>query len=207
MVVGITGGIGSGKSSLARLLAQRGATTLDADGLGHLVLEAPEVNAALVDGFGTAITDSAGKVVRKELGKRAFASQEGFELLNRIVRPFLEKRLWEEVASAEGSEKAGLVVVDAALIFEWGVEDRFDLIVVVDADAALRRQRASVRQGLTPEEVDKRMAWQLPAEEKAVRADLVVHNEGTLEELARAAEVVWQHIAARQREPRLRHEP
>lgn len=207
MVVGITGGIGSGKSSLARLLAQRGATLLDADRLGHQVLEAPEVSAALIGGFGTAITDRAGKVERKELGKLAFASQEGFELLSRIVRPFLEKRLWEEVAGAEGPEKDRLVVVDAALIFEWGVEDRFDLIVVVDASVPLRRQRAAARQGLTLEEVDKRMAWQLPAQEKAARADLVVRNEGTLEELARAAELVWQHLAGWQRKPRPGHEP
>jgi dephospho-CoA kinase len=195
MLIGITGGIGSGKSSLARLLAQRGAALVDADHLGHLVLEIPEVSAALVRAFGTVITDSQGKVVRKELGKLAFASQEGFELLSQTVRPFLEERLWEAVAHAQGPARDRVVVVDAALIFEWGVEERFDLIVVVDASAPLRRQRAAARQGLSEEEVEKRMAWQLPTQEKIARADLVVRNEGTLDDLEQAAEAIWQRIA------------
>lgn len=206
MLVGITGGIGSGKSSLARLLAKRGAALVDADHLGHQVLEIPEVIAALVRTFGAAIADSQGKVVRKELGKLAFASQEGFEGLSRIVRPFLETRLWEEVAGAEGPARDRLVVVDAALIFEWGVQSRFDLIVVVDASESLRRQRAAARQGLSEEEVRKRMAWQLPAREKAACADLVVRNEGAMEELEQAADLVWQQIAGWQRKPRSGHE-
>lgn len=201
MLVGITGGIGSGKSSLARLLVQRGAALVDADRLAHQVLEVPEVIAALVASFGPAITDSQGKVVRKELGRLAFASQEGFELLSRTVRPFLEDLLWREVAHAEGPERERVAVVDAALIFEWGVERRFDLIVVVDAGVPLRRRRAATRQGLSEEEVERRMAWQLPAAEKAARADLVISNEGTLAELERAAERVWDFIAEKKGTP------
>ena len=195
MVIGITGGIGSGKSSLVRLLVQRGAAAVDADRIGHQVLEIPEVSTALTQAFGPAITDSEGKVVRQELGKQAFASREGFERLSRIVRPVLEQRLWEEVALAEGPGRDHLVVVDAALIYEWGVAERFDRIVVVDAAVPLRRQRAMARQGLSLEEVEKRMAWQLPAQEKVARADLVVRNEGTLEELEQAADLVWRHVA------------
>ncbi|MBI2505435.1 MAG: dephospho-CoA kinase [Candidatus Latescibacteria bacterium] len=194
MVVGITGSIGSGKSSLAHLLAQRGAVLVDADRLGHQVLEEPEVCAALVRVFGANIADAQGRVVRRELGKLAFASQEGFEQLNGIVRPFLEKRLWEEIARAQAGAQDPLVIVDAALIFEWGVAERFDLIVVVDAPLDLRRRRAAARQGLSPEEVEKRMAWQLPAEEKAARADVVVHNAGALGELEAAAEKVWEGL-------------
>ena len=194
MIIGITGGIGSGKSSLARLLVQRGAVLVDADRIGHQVLDEPAVSAALVQVFGREIIDGRGQVVRKELGRLAFAGQEAFGALTRIVQPALEPRLWQAVAAAEGPEKGRVVVVDAALIFEWGVQDRFDFIAVVDAPETLRRQRAAARQGLSEAEVEKRMAWQLPTAEKAARAHLVVSNAGTLGELEEAAARLWERI-------------
>lgn len=202
MLVGITGGIGSGKSTLARLLAQRGAALVDADRLGHQVLEMPEVGAALAQAFGAQITDEQGKVRRRELGRRAFASSEGFAQLSQIVRPFLEPLLWQEIARAEGPAGEQLVIVDAALIYEWGVADRFDLLIAVDAPIPLRRQRAAARQGLSEEEVERRMAWQLPGSEKAARADLLVQNAGALADLEKAAEEVWRRIRSDQLQQR-----
>lgn len=206
MLVGITGGIGSGKSTLARLLAGRGAVLVDADRLGHQVLELPQVGAALVQAFGGRITGEHGEVRRRELGRLAFASAEGFAQLNQIVRPFLEPLLWQEIARAEGPAGDRLVIVDAALIYEWGVAERFDLMIAVDAPRHLRRRRAAARQGLTEEEVERRMSWQLSAHEKAARADLVVQNAGTLAELEQAAEGVWRRIRDEEQRQRPTHE-
>jgi dephospho-CoA kinase len=199
MLIGVTGGIGSGKSTLARLLAQRGAALVDADQLGHQVLEEPEAKAALVRAFGPGITDEQGQVRRRELGRLAFASAEGFAQLSQVVRPFLEPLLWREAALAAGPAGEQVVIVDAALIYEWGVADRFDLMIAVDAPVPLRRRRAAARQGLSEEEVERRMQWQLPAHEKAARADVVVQNAGTLAELEQAAEQVWQRIQGAER--------
>lgn len=203
MLVGITGGIGSGKSTLARLLVQRGAVLVDADQLGHQILELPQVGAALVQAFGAQVADEHGKVLRRALGRLAFASAEGFAQLNQIVRPFLEPLFWEEIARAEGPAADQLVIVDAALIYEWGVAGRFDLIIAVDAPIPLRRRRAAARQGLSEEEVERRMQWQLPAHEKITRADLVVQNAGALAELEQAAEEVWRRI----RDKKLKQNP
>ena len=207
MLVGITGGIGSGKSTLARLLAQRGAVLVDADYLGHQILEIPRVVAELVGAFGAQITDPCGRIRRRELGRLAFAGPEAFAQLSRIVRPHLEALLWQEIARAADSSADALVIVDAALLYEWGVAERFDLMIAVDAPEDVRRRRAAARQGLSEAEVERRMAWQMPAREKAARADLVVENGGNLADLEQRAAEVWQRIVDDQLERRSGHEP
>jgi dephospho-CoA kinase len=207
VLVGITGGIGSGKSTLARLLARRGAALVDADRLGHQVLENPQVIAELVGAFGDRIADSSGRIRRRELGRLAFADPAESARLNRIVRPHLEARLWQEIGRALGAAADALVVVDAALLYEWGVAEHFDLVIAVDAPVPLRRRRAADRQGLSEEEVELRMARQMPAQEKVARADLVVRNGGTLAELEQRAEEVWQHLLGLRMKPRTAREP
>ncbi len=194
MLIGITGGIGSGKSTLARMLAERGAGLVDADLVGHRALELPALAAALVAEFGSQIADEKGQVQRRELGKLAFASAESFAKLTRTVRPYLEPMLWGEVNQLQAQPGGGVVIVDAALIYEWGVANRFDLVVVVDAPEGIRCRRAAARQGLSEAEVLRRMAWQLAPAEKRARADVVVENTGSLEELARRAEEIWQQL-------------
>lgn len=202
VLVGVTGGIGSGKSTFARLLERLGGTLVDADRVGHQVLLVPEVAAALIEVFGPQIADEQGQIVRRELGRCAFATAAGYAQLNRIVRPALEAQLWEEVDRQCAATGDGVVIVDAALIYEWDVQDRFDLIVAVDAPEPLRCRRAAARQGLSEAEVLRRMDWQLPAQEKVGRADIVVHNDGFLEDLAARSELVWRRISAQARRSR-----
>lgn len=194
MLIGLTGGIGSGKSTLARLLAQRGALVVDADKLGHTVLARPEVVAALVGAFGPGVLDTEGRISRPELGRLAFADPEAYARLGAVVRPILEALLWDEVASALGNAKGEPVVVDAALLYEWGVAHRFDAVVVVVAPEEERCRRAAARQGVAAAEVRRRMQFQLPPAEKAARADLVVDNGGSLADLEAAAGEVWRFI-------------
>ena len=196
MIIGITGGIGSGKSSLARALEKRGAVLVDADRIGHQVIEGPEVRAALKAAFGEDIADREGRLKRRELGRRAFADPAARERLNRIVHPPLATELWGQVERAAGPAGENIVVVDAALIFEWGELHRYDIIVVVDAAESVRVGRVTRSLGLSEAEVGQRMASQMPVAEKVARADVVVENNGTLPELEECADRLWQQLGA-----------
>ena len=191
--------MGSGKSSLAQLFAEWGAALVDADKLTHQVLQRPEVMAGLQEAFGDDVVGRDGRLDRPEVGRRAFASQRGWRLLNQVVRPPLEKRFWEEVERLQAAENR-MVVVDAPLLFEWESRERFDVIVVVDADEGLRIERVKVRSGLTDAEIRQRMAYQMPAAEKKRQADFVVYNNGDPGDLQRQAKKLWLVLRQKQRE-------
>ena len=194
MIVGITGGMGSGKSSFARKLEELGAKRIDADRVGHRVIERPEILRDLLAAFGEDLINPAGELNRRELGRRAFADEASCTRLNQIVHPLLEKELKNQIDRARNPGSENVVVVDAALIFEWGDLQRFDVIVVVDAKEEVRIERL-IRGGMISEaEVRRRMACQMPVEEKAARADWVVDNNGSLQDLRREAEHLWPKL-------------
>ncbi|MFH1571702.1 MAG: dephospho-CoA kinase [Gemmatimonadota bacterium] len=186
VLVGITGGIGAGKSTLARLLAERGATVVDADRVGHEIVERPAVRAQLRAAFGSGILDSDGHLNRRELGRRAFADADSLRRLNAIVRPHLEPELWRQVetAAAAGAE---IVVVDAPLILEWQIQERFDALVAVVAGPEQRRRRVQAR-GLEAGEFDRRAPTQASTAAQVAAAHHVVENDGDLTSLATAAD-------------------
>ena len=193
MVVGLTGGMGAGKSSLGRLLKAKGAHLVDADQVGHQVLEEPAVLTALQAAFGADIV-AEGQLDRRLLGRRAFVGQGQRGQLEEIVHPPLARALWQAV-EAGGAE---IAVVDAPLLFEWGRDlERYGAVVVIDADQELRVQRVVQRTGLSPAEVRQRMAAQMPAAEKRTRADWVVENNGSPVDLEAAAQRLWQWLAAK----------
>lgn len=194
MIVGITGGMGSGKSSFSRELEELGAKRIDADRVGHQVIERPEILRDLLAAFGEDLINPAGKLNRRELGRRAFADEVSCTRLNQIVHPLLEKELKFQIDRARNRGSGNVVVVDAALIFEWGDLQRFDAIVVVDAKEEVRIERL-IRGGMISEaEVRRRMACQMPVEEKTARADWVVENNGSLQDLRREAEHLWPKL-------------
>ncbi|MEW6752549.1 MAG: dephospho-CoA kinase [Candidatus Latescibacterota bacterium] len=197
LLVGVTGGMGSGKSTLARLLVERGARLVDADRIGHRVLEEPAVAGALQQAFGADVRRADGSVDRPLVGERAFASRQSWETLNRIVRPPLAAALWDAVAHAR--QAPGIVVVDAPLIFEWGEEGRFDVVVVVEAHEETRIRRARQRLGLSEEAVRRRMRWQVSTTVQRRRADHVVDNNGPPEALSGQAETLWCALVERGR--------
>lgn len=194
MRVGVTGGMGSGKTSLAGLLAARGAQVVDADRLTHQVIERPAVREALKAAFGADLEGADGKLNRRELGHRAFADENTWRRLDQIVRTPLEAELWQQVAHAESVGGERVVVVDAALLFEWGVQDRFDALVVVVADEATRLRRVAARLQLTKEEARRRLQRQVAPGEQTRQADFVVCNDGSLADLELAADRVWQQL-------------
>jgi len=194
MLVGLTGAIGAGKSTLARLLAQRGAAVVDADRVAHAVIERPILVQQLQQAFGRDIVGPDGSLNRREIGRRAFADPVRRERLNQIVRQPLEEAIWQAVDAA-ASSGADPVVVDAPLILEWGIDDRFDVLVVVAAREETCRARAAAR-GMGPAEFEARAAGQLPPEEKVRRADIVIDNDGDAAALEAQVDELLQSLAS-----------
>jgi dephospho-CoA kinase len=190
LIVGLTGNVASGKTTVAERWRERGATVIDADRLGHEVLrEDRAVRDRLVEAFGPEILGAEGEVRRGILGERAFASPEATRQLNAIVHPPLLARLEQRLDRARGAGRE-IVVVDAALIFEFGLDHDMDVNVLVTAPRATRAGRLRGR-GLDDERIERIMASQLPDAEKAPACDFVIDNEGSVEDLlARADEVL-----------------
>ena len=197
--VGLTGGIACGKSAVAEMLVQRGAHLLSADTLAHqLYAPGSAVYDELVRRFGPAIVGGDGRILRKQLANAAFPDR--VRELNAVVHPAViaaQNRWMQEVGRAD---PRGVAVVEAALIFEAGADTDFDKLVVVTCAAEQKAERFAHRTGLPPEEaraeVDRRSAVQLSDQEKARRADFVIDNSGSLDDLQRQVEIVWEQLQA-----------
>jgi dephospho-CoA kinase len=180
LVVGLTGSIGSGKSTVAAMLAARGAWVVEADRIGHALQEpGTACYRQIVEAFGPEILAADGRVDRRRLGARVFADPEARRRLEAIMHPALWEACQREVRRAEAAG-APFGVVDAALILEAGQRHRFDVIVVVAAPEEAQLQRLAAERGLTEAEVRQRLASQWSAKEKAAAADIVIDNGGDL---------------------------
>lgn len=199
LVVGLTGGIGSGKSTLAALLAERGAVVIDADALGHeaLVPGQPAWNS-IVDQFGDDVL-SAGSmdIDRKRLGRIVFEDPRKLAALNAITHPIILGRI-ADILEQHRSTSA-VVILDAALIVELGLADTVDLVVVVVAAHQTRRERLVASRGMSGADVDARVAAQARPEDLEARADIVVMNDGSLDDLALQADRLWETLEERAR--------
>jgi dephospho-CoA kinase len=189
MRVGLTGGVGSGATQAAKRLATKGVAVVSGDEAGHIALTFPEVQNSLRERFGQKIFTSEGEINRPTLGEIVFADAEALNELNRIVHPVLLDILTDEVRHLE--LQSGVVVVDAALLYEWGLSGFFHRMIVVEAPLEARLQRTMARDGLSEEQARQRLAAQWPLEKKIERADFVIHNGGTLEELYWQVDQVW----------------
>ncbi|MBM3329016.1 MAG: dephospho-CoA kinase [Calditrichaeota bacterium] len=207
--IGLTGPIGAGKSVVASRWEELGAGIVVGDSVGAeaLILDA-DLRRALVERFGEGILSPGGRIDRLALGRVAFATPEGQRDLTAITFPALYNRAKDEMAFL--AEFHDVVVFDAALLFEWGIERDFDRIVTVTAPVELLIERAAARPiGLTREDIVARLERQLPPDEKARRADIVIVNDGTEEDLIRKADDVFRTIGEGRRaespEPKARY--
>lgn len=184
-MLGIVGGVASGKSAVADAFAQRGAVILDADQVGHEVLREPAVIAAFRHRWGEEVVGPNGQIVRREVARRVFgdgdAAAREREFLNSTSHPRIHERLRDRVG-AQRAQGTQLVVIDAALLFETGWDKLCDAVVFVDAPQEVRRQRALSR-GWTAEQFAAREASQWPVEQKKSRAKWVIDNSGPLADL------------------------
>jgi dephospho-CoA kinase len=194
-LVGLTGPIGAGKSEIAAVWAKRGAGIVEGDAMGRLALEDANLRRALAERFSREIIKNDGSINRSRLAVLAFASVEAQRDLTRLTFPTLYRLACAEM-TALGREHR-IVVFDAALIFEWGVEADFNVMVAVAASQPLLVKRAAERLGVDEAAAEARLALQLSPAEKAARADYVIVNDGDLKTLQARAREVWHIIAGR----------
>ncbi|KUL68489.1 MULTISPECIES: dephospho-CoA kinase [unclassified Streptomyces] len=193
--VGLTGGIGAGKSEVSRLLVEHGAVLIDADRIAREVV-APGTPglAAVVEAFGDDVLAADGSLDRPKLGAIVFADPERLAVLNSIVHPLVgaRSRELEEAAAADA-----VVVHDVPLLTENGLAPLYDLVIVVDAGPATQLDRLVRLRGMTEEDARARMAAQATREQRRAIADIVIDNDVPLEELRRRVKDVWEELVRR----------
>ncbi|MGW4891759.1 dephospho-CoA kinase [Kitasatospora sp. NPDC004240] len=194
--IGLTGGIGAGKSEVSRLLAAHGAVIVDSDVIAREVVAPGTAGlAAVVAEFGPGVLREDGALDRPALGAVVFADPDRLAALNAIVHPLVRARSAElEAAAAEDA----VVVHDVPLLTENGLAPLFDLILVVDAEDEVRIDRLTRLRGMTEEEARARMAAQARRADRLAIADLVIDNSGPLEALAPRVAEVWAELKSRQ---------
>ena len=193
-VLGLIGGIGSGKSRVAAALAWCGALVLSGDEAGHEALRQPEIRQQIVQRWGQEILDVQGEIVRRRLGVKVFASPTQRVALESMVHPWIKQRLQEGIDAAKQNPKVNLIVLDAAILLEAGWHAMCAAIVFVETPRAVRLKRLAEQRGWTAEDLDVRERAQLPLEEKARRAHYHVENSGTPEDLERQLDALLQRL-------------
>jgi dephospho-CoA kinase len=196
LLVGLTGGIGSGKSTVARLLEKRGAVVFDADLLAREAVEpGTPGHAAVIERFGADVLAPGGELDREALASIVFADPSARRDLEEIVHPEV-RRLF-----AEGSEAYRdtdrVVVFSAPLLVETGMHTAFEVLVVVSATVATQIERLMRQRGMSEPSIRARIDAQAPLEDKAAAADFLVDNEGSLDELESQVEQLWNDLSTR----------
>lgn len=195
--VGLTGGIGSGKSTVSALLADRGATVIDADLLAREVVEPGTPGlTAVVARFGDAVLREDGTLDRERLGRLVFADPDERAALNAIVHPLVGEETARRLAQAE-SAGAQIVVFDVPLLVENGLQDLYDVVVVVATDPATQVERLIQVRGMSAADARARIAAQAPLADKLAMATYVVRNDGTREDLLAGVEAIWLRLTER----------
>ncbi len=187
LLVGIGGNMGSGKSTVASELKRYGAKIIDADEMGWSILnKGTDEYHRLVKTFGRSILTKGGNIDRRALGKLAFASKASVAKLNAIVHPVLLERVRKEI----DRNRKGLVVVDAALLFAWGMDKEVDVSILVTAADRLKTKRMTDA-GMPEEDIEARLKLQSPDAKIWRKADFVLENRGSFAELRRKCRALW----------------
>jgi dephospho-CoA kinase len=196
LLVGLTGGIGSGKSTVARLLERRGAAVIDADQLAReAIAKGTPGFERVVDAFGSDIITSGGDLDRSALAARIFSDPAQKAALEAIVHPEVARRFGELVDGYRTSER--IVVYVTPLLVELGLAPAFDVVVVVTASPHLRISRVASERGLQPDDVRGRMAAQATDDQRVEVADVLIDNDGSLAELEPQVGRLWNDLQAR----------
>jgi dephospho-CoA kinase len=196
LLIGITGGIACGKTEVAKVFQEKGAIVLSGDEIGKEVVEKSRaVLKELVSAFGEDILKSDGSLDRRRLGRIAFASEESRDKLNRIVHPHLLKELRKRIQNVEEDNPQAVVVIDAALIVEWGLEKELDHLIFVQSKREDNIRRLQKQKGYSEKEALDRIKSQLPERVKENKADMILRNDKGLAELRTAADGAWRFIA------------
>ena len=192
-MVGLTGGIGSGKSTVAQLLAERGSIVIDADAIAREIVERPDVLAALADKFGPEVLAADGALDRAALAERAFVTDELRKELEAITHPPIGEEFLRRVAAAPPD---GIVVHDVPLLVESKQGFEYGGVIVVVAPREVRLHRLQAR-GVPRDDAERRMALQASDEDRARIATWTIDNSGDLEHLEKQIDAIWPELLER----------
>ena len=193
--IGLTGGIASGKSTVAAMFVELGARSIDTDLIARQVV-APggPVLQSIVNAFGPEVLDANGGLDRPRLRERIFKDREARKKLNAIVHPAVAAGVQAEFARIEQEDPKAVALVDVPLLFETNTEKRYETIVVVYVPPQMQVQRLMARDGVSQEAAEQSLKAQMPLEEKRKKAQFVVDNSGTLQETRKQVRAVWQTL-------------
>ncbi|MDZ4723041.1 MAG: dephospho-CoA kinase [candidate division Zixibacteria bacterium] len=192
MLIGLTGQIGAGKSTVAEMLTKRGAHIIEADQIGReVVVSSKTVLNRLAREYGKDILDESGILNRSELARRAFVDDDTKALLDSIVQPYLLKELNRRVAAAK--EKHSYIIIDAALLLDWDIINKCDFVIVVEAPREQRLAQLEGR-GISRSDAKKRMKRLPTVREFNKAADFIIINDSTKDALGRKVRSVWKQI-------------
>jgi dephospho-CoA kinase len=195
LIVGLTGGVASGKSVVSRILKEKGAYLIDADQIARELVQ-PRTSAweELVKVFGKEILQKDGSIHRKQLAAKVFSDPKQRDLLNRTLHPRIKEEMGRRLKAIGQKDPEAIVVIDAPLLVETGDHREMDKVIVVISTEAQQIARLREREGMDQEEARRIMASQMATEEKVKVADFVIRNEGSLEETERRAREVFQEL-------------
>jgi len=198
LTIGLTGGIGSGKSTVTKILGELGAPIIDADKVGHAIYapDGPAYNDVIA-AFGPGILASDSTIERTKLGSIVFADAGALKRLNSIVHPKMYARMREMVEHLRAGGERNPIVVEAAILIEANWQPLFDEIWLVTASRERVVERIERDRGLKPEQTEARIRAQLPDDERRRHSTLVITNDGTIEELREKVTHLWQAALAR----------
>jgi dephospho-CoA kinase len=195
--VGLTGGIASGKSMVGRMFEELGCKVIDADLITRQLFQPGNpVNTAVAEAFGPKVVASDGSIDRRVLGEIVFENPELRERLNSLVHPAIKQRQAEFLDQVAAEDPHAVGIVEAALMVEAGTYKNYDKLIVVVCSPETQRRRLRERSGLTPEQIDSRIASQMPMEEKARFADFVIDNSRDMADTRQQVEAVYRELRA-----------
>ena len=193
IIIGVTGGMGSGKSSVCKFLEKLGAKIIEADKVAKsLYSTEPDLKNKIVESFGSNVLDEWGEISFKQLAEKAFKDENSVALLNQITHPFIRDAIRDKIINHTMTDD--IIAVDAALLFEGELLYTVDYIITITAPTKVRVDRIVASGRFSEEEALKRISYQLSDEEKTEKADFVIQNDGTLEELKKKVESVYNEI-------------
>ena len=184
VTIGLTGGIGSGKSTVARMLEKRGYPVIDADMMGHQVLEFPHPGfREVIKAFGKGILDQHGKISRPKLGLIVFKDPQKLEKLNNISHPHIDRMIKQESLKLSKEHSSKIIFLEAALLIETGWQQKCSQVWVITSKESYIIQRLAIRNGMNASEAKRKIASQLSSDKRLIHADFVLENNGTEKDL------------------------
>lgn len=187
-IIGVVGGIGSGKSLVAAKLARHGACLIEGDKLGHEALRQPDIKAQVTARWGRDLLDENGEIQRRRLGRIVFADVPELRALESIVFPYIGRRIVAEIERAQKDPQVRFIVLDAAVLMEAGWDKNCDRLVFVAAPRETRLERLRATRGWSEEEFAERERMQWPLDVKQARAQATVVNAGACEQVTKQVE-------------------